>query len=176
MIIININQLLMKFINYYFLCFISIFFALSCNNRTENNNAKIIFEKYKNGNNKIVHLYFTDTANFTDDYYYQEFYENGNLKVQGIENQSVKKGEWIFYFENGNLKAKLIFDNNVLNGPIVLYNDKNVKTSYVAENGQIKRKNDDLLLFLIQNQSIFKERQNWNDSVNIVIDSIIKIL
>ncbi len=71
---------------------ITVLTYIACSNEKRNNHAKIIWETYDNGSYKTVHQYFTDTSHITDDYYYQEFYENGNLKMQGLENRGIRKG------------------------------------------------------------------------------------
>jgi antitoxin component YwqK of YwqJK toxin-antitoxin module len=151
--------------------------VIACSNKKENNHARIIWDKYDNGNYKTVHQYFTDTADMTEDYYYQEFFENGNLKIQGLENQRTRKGEWKAYFENGDLKAKLTFENDVLNGPIKLYNDDGtVKAQDNAENGDLKQNNEDIKNFIMENFNISENRPNWNDSLDIMADSLKTIL
>ena len=149
----------------------------ACSNKKENNHDRIIWDKYDNGNYKTVHQYFTDTADMTEDYYYQEFYENGNLKIQGLENQRARKGEWKAFFENGNLKAKLTFENDILNGPIEFYFENGtIKATDIAENGFLKQNNIDIKNFLMENFDISENRPNWNDSLVIMVDSLKTIL
>jgi hypothetical protein len=150
--------------------------AISCSNMKENNHARIIWDKYDNGNYKTVHQYLKDTADMNDDYYYQEFYENGNLKIQGLENQRTRKGEWKVYYDNGDLKAKFIFENNVLNGQIELYDKSgSIKAKGFAKNGRIYPKVSEINTFIYENFNISENRPNWNDSLGVMVDSL-KIL
>ncbi|MDA3883712.1 MAG: hypothetical protein PF481_10560 [Bacteroidales bacterium] len=166
----------MKLIKYFFL-FITVLSVFSCSNKNENKHARIIWDKYESGSYKTVHQYFTDTAEMTEDYYYQEFYENGNLKIQGIENQRVRKGEWNVYFHNGNVKAKLNFDNDILSGPIELYDENGgIKAKDIAENGHLRQMNDDVLQFVMENFNLSEQRPDWNDSLDIMVDSLKTIL
>lgn len=101
-----------------------IFCLLSCSSSKKNSelaeiNTKVIY--YSNGKIKSV----GNTDDFTKESrigYWNEFYENGQLKESGNYNldtykdcctggicdvyYSYKIGEWIYYHENGKLKAK----------------------------------------------------------------------
>jgi hypothetical protein len=155
----------------------AVLMVIACSDKKETNHAKIIWDKYDNGNYKTVHQYFTDTADISGDYYYQEFYENGSLKTQGLENQKVRKGEWKIYFDNGDIRAKLTFDNNILNGPIELYNQSGaIKATGIAENGRLKSNNEEINKFLVENFNISESRANWNDSLDVIVDSLNTIL
>lgn len=151
--------------------------AISCSNKKENNHARIIWDKYGNGNYKTVHQYLTDTADMTEDYYYQEFYENGNLKIQGLENQRIRKGEWKVYYDNSDIKAKLIFENDILNGQIELYEQSgSIKAKGFAKNGHIYPKGSEINNFINENFYISENRPNWNDSLDITVDSLKTLL
>lgn len=151
--------------------------VIACSNKKENNHARIIWDKYDNGNYKTVHQYFTDTADMSEDYYYQEFYENGNLKIQGLENQRIRNGEWKAYFDNEDLKAKLTFDNDILNGPIELYDENGtIKATDISENGHLKSNNSDIKKFIQENFDISELRPNWSDSLDIMVDSLKTLL
>ena len=101
-----------------------IFSVLSCgcsktNSELAKTNTKVIY--YPNGKIKSV----GNTDDFTKEFrigYWNEFYENGQLKESGNYNldtykecctagicdgyYSYKIGEWLYYYENGKLKAK----------------------------------------------------------------------
>ena len=161
----------------YLILFSIVLTAFACSNRNENKHARIIWDKYDNGNNKTVHQYFTDTADMTEDYYYQEYYENGTLKVQGLENQRVKKGEWTVFYDNGDIKAKLNFNNDKLNGLIKLYDsDGTIKAKDIAENGNLEQDNNDVLRFVLQYFDSSGQRPVWTDSLGIMVDSLRTIL
>jgi len=77
------------------------------NNKYEHN----ILWKFLNENGDIVSLqYFA--KNWYDSPYggrgnrngnYQSFYKNGNLRMEGVCSENIKKGEWKYYSENGKL-------------------------------------------------------------------------
>jgi len=149
---------------------------LGCSN-ADDNKAKIIWDKYENGNYKVVYQYFTDTADLNEDYYYQEYYENGNIRVKGLQNQKINKGEWNFYYDQGKLKAKINFENNVLNGPIKLYDQKgNITAQDVAKNGVLQERNNEVVLFISEQFNSPEQRAVWIDSLNIMVDSLETIL
>ncbi len=150
------------------------FFA--CSNENDSK-AKIIWDQYENGNYKVVHQYFTDTANLNEDYYYQEYYENGNIRIQGLENQGIRKGERNFYYNNGELQAKMNFENDILNGPIKLY-DQTGKTTALdtAKNGVLLFKNDKVVLFIREEFNSSEQRPLWIDLLNLMMDSLKTIL
>jgi antitoxin component YwqK of YwqJK toxin-antitoxin module len=101
-----------------------IFFLLSCSSSKTNSelfktNTKVIY--YQSGKIKSV----GNTDDFTKNFrigYWNEFYENGQLKESGNYNletykecctsgicdgyYSYKIGEWLYYHENGKIKAK----------------------------------------------------------------------
>ncbi len=121
----------------------------------ENNHAKIIWEKYDNDNYKVVHQYFTDVGYDNDNYFYQEFYENGNLKIQGLENQRIRKGNWKTYFENGELESNFYFKNDTLNGPIALFDEYgNIKGKDIAKRGYLMKNNIEIRNFILKNFDI----------------------
>ncbi|MCK6608256.1 MAG: hypothetical protein L6Q46_08125 [Flavobacterium sp.] len=84
-------------------------------------NTKV--EHYQNG--KIKNVVNTDSLTGLRIGFYNEFYENGQLKESGNyildsykqccvaglcdEYYSYKYGEWIYYYENGKIKAKGIY-------------------------------------------------------------------
>lgn len=151
--------------------------GIACSSEKENNHAKIIWDSYDNGNYKTVHQYFTDTANFSEDYSYQAYYENGNLKIQGLENHGVRKGEWNMYFENGAVKAKLAFDNGTLHGPIELYNENGtIKATDIAEYGQLKSNNGVIKQFIQEHFDSPENNVNWHDSLDVMVDSLKRTL
>lgn len=151
--------------------------VISCSRSKKNNHAKIIWEKYDNGNYKTVHQFFTDTADMSEDYYYQEFYENGTLKMQGLECQRVRKGEWKFFTNDGDLKAKLHYENGIINGTIELFaQDGTVEASDEAENGQFALNNDKVTQFVMRHFKQSAQRPNWHDSLHIMADSLVRIL
>jgi antitoxin component YwqK of YwqJK toxin-antitoxin module len=153
---------------------ISVFFIVAYLTMRENNHAKIIWEKYDNDNYKVVHQYFTDEGNDNDNYFYQEFYENGNLKIQGIENQRIRKGKWKAYFENGELEANFYFKNDTLNGPIELFDEYgNIKGKDIANRGYLMKNNKEIRNFIMQNFDISIQRPNWHDSIDIKVDTLI---
>jgi len=106
------------------ICLLIIFSLLSCNSLKMNSdlvkiNTKVIY--YPSGKIKSV----GNTDDITKEFrigYWNEFYENGQLKESGNYNletyeecctggicdayYSYKIGEWIYYHENGKLKAK----------------------------------------------------------------------
>jgi hypothetical protein len=161
----------MKFNSLFYILFITLT-IIACSNTKENKHARIIWDKYENGNPKTVHQFFTDTVNMTEEYYYQEFYENGKLKMEGLEKQSLRKGEWLVYYDNGDIKAKLNFDNDKLNGLIELY-DKNglVTAKYIAANGYLNQGNDDIVQLLLQ-YFHSENRPIWTDSLNNKLDTL----
>lgn len=162
----------MKLLKFSFLIPIALIF-LACSSTGETKHARIIWDKYNNGNYKIVHQYFTDTADMTEDYFYQEFYENGTLKIQGLENQRVRKGEWCVYYGNGDVKARLNFDKDKLNGPIKLYNENGaIKVKGIAKNGSLEQNNGDVLRLLLQYFDSSEKRPVWTDSLDIMMDSL----
>jgi hypothetical protein len=162
----------MKFKSLIFLL-IATFTVIACSTKKKAKHARLILETYENGNYKTVHQYFKDTGDMTEDYYYQEFYENGNLKIQSLENQGSRKGECNYYFENGNIKAKLNFKDDVLNGPAVLYNaNGKIKATDMAINGTLKQNNIDIMNFILKNIDNSDNRANWIDSMNNSIDSL----
>lgn len=165
----------MKIVKYLFLFSIALT-VIACSDMKEKKHARIIWDKYDNGNDKTVHQYFTDTADMTEDYYYQEFHQNGKLKIQGLENQRVRKGEWVVYYDDGVIKGKLNFDNDKLNGPIQLYDKKgSITAKDIAENGHLKQSNDEVLQFVIKYFDS-EQRPVWTDSMNIIVDSLRNII
>lgn len=88
---------------------------ISCTSN-DDKHAKIIWEKYSNGTPKVVYEFLNDTSNFNDEYYYHEFFENGNQKIIGLEKRNVKTGEWKYYHQNGVIQAILYFKNDSLIG------------------------------------------------------------
>jgi|SRR5688572_6365265 len=156
------------FINLFLLLFVA------CSDKKENN-AKIIWEKYENGNYRVVFQYCNDTANLGDDYYYQEFYENGNLKLQGLENQRIRKGEWNYYYDNGKLKSKMNFVNDTLRGTITLFNQEGkIIAEDKVENGALQGKNTEVIRFIKADFNLTEQRPAWIDSLNIMVDSLNK--
>jgi len=151
--------------------------AISCTDKNENKHARIIWDKYDNGNSKTVHQFLTDTADMSEDYYYQEFYKNGNLKIQGLENQKIRKGEWKAFFDNGNLMAKLTFENDILNGTIELYEkDGSLKVKDSARNGHLYENDGEIKKFINEFFDYSENSPNWNDSLDIMIDSLKTVL
>lgn len=155
-------------------CIILTVFA--CSNK-KNNNAKIIWEKYENGNYKVVHQYFTDTADLSEDHYYQEYYENGSLKIQGLENQGRRKGEWNFYYDNGKIKAKTNFDNGTLNGAIILFDETGeIIAQDIVRNGELKENNDEVIQFIKDTYILSEISPTWTDSLYLMVDSLRTLL
>jgi hypothetical protein len=87
---------------------------LGCNSQTKNN-ARIIMEKHENGKPKIVIQYLTDTANFENDHYYENYYENGNLAFKGFISSGKRKGEWIWWNNSGEILKKKNYSESILN-------------------------------------------------------------
>jgi antitoxin component YwqK of YwqJK toxin-antitoxin module len=161
-----------------YILIINLFFIVlfSCSEEQESK-ARIIWDKYDNGNYKTVHQYFTDTANLNDDYYYKEFYENGTLKVQGIENRKKRDGEWKYYHNNSKLKAKLNFENNKISGPIILFDQNGeLKAKDILTNGRLTDNNTEIVEFLSESYKTPENRPEWLDSLFITVDSINNIM
>lgn len=176
----------MKKQNYLLILFL-IFSTFSCSNRNESKiddeiqakflkeiqstpksdtQTKIIWSDYESGNKKVVYQFFTSPANFDDDHYYQEFYENGNKKIQGLEHQKVRMGIWSFYHENSQLAAKMTFDNDTLKGLITIFdfNGRAVANDTVI-NGQLQRQNIQVAQFIRQNSDFLNLKPIWRDSL-----------
>lgn len=155
------------------------FTFLSCmteNSSNKNKKAQIIWDKYENGNAKIIHQFLTDTANLDDEYYYMEFYENGNLKLHGLEKQEVRKKEWNYYFENGKLRAKVNFKNDTLNGLITIYaSNGQIEAKDSIQNNVLQSKNSKIIYFIMEELNCSGQRAVWIDSLNITIDSLKKL-
>ncbi len=156
------------------LIFFSLIFAIyACSTKDTSTNATIVWEKFENGNFKIIHEFLTDTAKLSEDYHYKEYYKNGNLKTNGLENRGMKKGDWKFYFDNGNLNAELSFVNSKINGPITIYNlEGGVAGTDFAENGFLKRNNNSVIQFVTIQLNSNGLNAEWTDSLNILIDSL----
>lgn len=149
----------------------------SCGETRKPEGAVIIWDKHENGNHKTVHQFLTDPGDFSDDYFYQEFFENGNLKIQGLENRRVRKGEWKIYFETGELKAILTFDNGSLEGPATIYNKSGtIIATDTAENGLFRNESIELNAVIRKNIDFSDNRTNWDDSLKQAIDSLEKII
>ncbi len=162
----------MKFKSLIFLL-LSTFTVVACFQKKKAKHARIIWETYENGNYKTVQQFFKNTGDMTEDYYYQEFYENGNLKIQSLENQGSRKGACNFYFEDGNIKAELNFKDDVLNGPVVLYHaNGKIKAKDTAIMGSLKQNNIDIKNFILKNINNSVNRPNWNDSLDTAVDSL----
>ncbi|MFD1551578.1 hypothetical protein DNU06_03265 [Putridiphycobacter roseus] len=73
----------------------------SCNEATSTNeetSAKMVTKNVKPG-------------------YYQEFYDNGQVKVEGKKNKAgLKEGLWMSFFENGNKMSESNFKNGLNDG------------------------------------------------------------
>ena len=135
--------------------------------------ARIIFDKYDNGKEKVVHQFFTDTAKLSEDYEYQEFFKNGNLKLRGLENQRIRKGKWEAYYETGEVKATVLYQNDVPHGLITLYEKEGeVLVESSAKQGVVMTDHPEVWNLLVEDFSILERRSNWNDSMDVMIDSM----
>ncbi len=149
----------------FLLILLSIFSACS---DTTPGKARIVFEKYDNGNEKLTYQYFTDTADMNDPHLYQEFHENGNLKIQGKEIEFIREGEWRFYYDDNTPMAILNFRNDTLNGPITLYNTQGKLTDKDnAILGVLKGQNQTVIEFIHRNICPTQNTER-RDSIDIV--------
>ncbi len=143
---------------------------------TTDGNARVIWDKYDNGNEKIVYQYLVKLADDNSDYYYEHFYENGNIKTKGLENQGMKKGEWIYYHENGTLQARVNFTNDTLNGVFVLYDEDGfIKSKSIFIHGYYHGNSlefESVLRFINENLPAQDQRPKWWDSLYILVDSL----
>ncbi len=77
--------------------------------------------------------------------YFQEYYENGKLKMTGFyNNKEVKCGIWTTYYENGNMEIIFNYNEGNLDG---LYN-------YFHDNGQL------------WTERVYKDGKLWNVNSN----------
>lgn len=133
--------------------------------------TKIIWSNYESGNKKVVYQFFTSPANLDDDYYYQEFYENGVLKIQCLENQNIRMGIWSFYYENGQLAGKMTFDNDTLQGLITVFDlYGQTEANDTVKNGQLQNKNYQVAQFIRRNSDFLNLKPIWKDSLIILLD------
>jgi antitoxin component YwqK of YwqJK toxin-antitoxin module len=72
---------------------------------------------YEEGTKKSISIYEANKAR------YQEFYENGRLKMEGILRTNASDSIWKYYYENGKLKATGIEKNGLKNGNWIFYYD-----------------------------------------------------
>lgn len=146
---------------------------ISCSQGNGSHHARIIWRKYSNGKFKIVYEYLKDPASFSDDYFYLEYYENGNIKIKGLENQHIRKGIWHYYYKNGTIKAKMNFVNDTLNGAIKLFNkDSRIMAKDSAENGTLAFHNRQIQQFINENIHPQELRPVWMDTLKKMMDSV----
>lgn len=103
-----------------------------------------------------------DTVIGKHSYNHIEFYENGNIKLMGNIEDSVKTGKWYFYQPNGNLLAKGKFCNGIAKGKWV-YHDYGVLRTY---NWKWSKGFKPVTVFVIQNEkAILKQTIYWDHGV-----------
>ncbi|MCF6183537.1 MAG: DUF3352 domain-containing protein [Bacteroidales bacterium] len=71
---------------------------------------------------------------------YQEFYDNGKVKFEGLINNGEITGLWKTYYKSGNIKSSVNYDNGILSGDAYFYYDTedNIKKAEaVFENDEL---------------------------------------
>ena len=146
---------------------------VSCGQGNSSHHARIIWREYSNGKFKIVYEYLKDPADFSDDYYYLEYYENGTIKIKSLENRRIRKGLWHYYYKNGTIKAKMNFVNDTLNGAISLFNkDGRIMAKDSVENGTLAFYNRQIRQFINENIPPQELRPVWMDTLKKMMDSV----
>lgn len=176
---------------------ILIFFGFKCVGNHQDNNAKIIWSNYDNGNQKIVYQYLSLIGDDTSDYFYEYYYENGEIKIKGLENSGIRKGEWIYYFQDGTVQAKINFTNDTANGLFTVYyqngtvkykgqfknnlidgiwqiNDSNKIEKIEFLKGKIKDSESNLIKIDTLEINLYrnKDSANWTDSLHSTLEKV----
>jgi len=100
-----------------FIFFISILVLTSC----EPNYKKSV-ENYTDG--KVSKVCLIDTTDGkTDTIHTEEYWPNGNKRIQGGFESNKREGEWIYWFENGKVWSKGSFNKGLSNGKFDIYNE-----------------------------------------------------
>ena len=99
---------------YIIILFLISIFQISCN--TTDYKIRKVKETFENGNLRIVKFYKSDGD--TISCFLKEYYENGQLKREGLIKDSIVHGYWKYYYENGNLMqtGEYIIDDSINNG------------------------------------------------------------
>ncbi|MDA9660522.1 hypothetical protein N9T24_00665 [Flavobacteriaceae bacterium] len=85
---------------------------------------------------------------------YEEFFNNGDIKLSVEMNSGIKNGEYKSFYENGTLKEFMVYENDLLNGKRISYwvnglkKEENIFVSgamrgeniFYYSNGNIRRK------------------------------------
>lgn len=89
--------------------------------------------KYANGKNSVLGYF----ANNVVDSSYQEFFEDGQLALEGQYQKGIKVGEWIAYYKTGKMHTKETYIENELQGiSQTFYEDgTTMSESFTYQNG-----------------------------------------
>lgn len=95
----------------------SLFFLLlySCQSEPQEKVIKV----YSNGNPEIVHLIDPDTG---DKVAHRAFYDDGQLRIEGMYLNDQKHGKWIAYYSNGNTWTINNYEKGEYHGEYLMYN------------------------------------------------------
>ncbi|MCI5055864.1 MAG: hypothetical protein MRY83_07130 [Flavobacteriales bacterium] len=85
---------------------------------------------------KLITLLMIAQVTFGQEKETKEYFENGKVKVEGLENNGLKTGPWKYYFENGNIqRLENYSEDGVPEGNWIWYNEKGEFDKKVEMNG-----------------------------------------
>ncbi|APZ45014.1 hypothetical protein BW723_01330 [Polaribacter reichenbachii] len=83
-------------------------------NLKETSQTKAVYYKIGKKSNGIVTFYYKNKSTFRETFFvdgkldgkFNEYYDSGNLKVDGKYKNGAKDGNWKSYYKNGKIKSK----------------------------------------------------------------------
>ena len=88
----------------------------------------------------------------------QEFYENGNKKLESEFKNNKENGTWTVYFENGKVSTTFVYTDGLLNGAVVINDDKGRK---IVEGNYKNGKEDGKWVFYDESGKV-KKQENYS--------------